>query len=155
MRCVSFGLERGECLGIVGESGSGKSVSTIAIPGLLPRNTQVSGSIRYEGRELAGLGTKALREYRGRKIGMIFQEPGRSFDPLQNMGSAFLETFRNSEPGIPKEEAFRRAAELLAETGLERGHGYKWLDTDAENERLRAEIAEPRAGSTGLKCPPE
>jgi len=121
VRCVSFGLERGECLGIVGESGSGKSVSTIAIPGLLPRNAQVSGSIRYEGRELAGLGTKALREYRGRKIGMIFQEPGRSFDPLQNMGSAFLETFRNSEPGISKEEAFRRAAELLAETGLERG----------------------------------
>jgi len=121
VRGVSFSLEKGECLGIVGESGSGKSVSTIAIPGLLPRNSRVEGSIRYEGRELAGLGTAELRRYRGKKIGMIFQEPGRSFDPLQNMGSAFLETFRNSEPKIAKEEAFRRAAELLAETGLERG----------------------------------
>ena len=121
VRGVSFSLEKGECLGIVGESGSGKSVSTIAIPGLLPQNARVEGSIRYEGRELAGLGTAALREYRGRKIGMIFQEPGRSFDPLQNMGSAFLETFRNSEPRITKEEAFDRAAALLAETGLERG----------------------------------
>jgi len=121
VRGVSFKLEKGECLGIVGESGSGKSVSTIAIPGLLPRNSRIEGSIKYEGNELAGLGTKALREYRGRKIGMIFQEPGRSFDPLQNIGSAFLETFRNSEPKITKQEAFDRAAALLAETGLERG----------------------------------
>jgi peptide/nickel transport system permease protein len=65
--------------------------------------------------------SKALREYRGRKIGMIIQEPGRSYDPLQNMGSVFFETFRNSEPGITKEEAFEKAAALLAETGLENG----------------------------------
>jgi len=52
---------------------------------------------------------------------MIFQEPGRSFDPLQSIGGAFLETFRNSEPGMAKERAFAKAAELLAETGLERG----------------------------------
>jgi peptide/nickel transport system permease protein len=52
---------------------------------------------------------------------MIFQEPGRSYDPLQNMGSVFFETFRNSTPDISKEEAFEKAAALLAETGLERG----------------------------------
>jgi len=121
VRGFSFALEKGECLGIVGESGSGKSVSTIAVPGLLPRNARVEGSVMYEGRELLGLDVRELRRYRGRKIGMIFQEPGRSFDPLQNMGSAFLETFRNSEPKIRKAEALDRAAELLAETGLERG----------------------------------
>jgi peptide/nickel transport system permease protein len=70
---------------------------------------------------LLGLGTEALREYRGKKIGMIFQEPGRSYDPLQNMGSVFWETFRNSDPKITKEEAFEKAEALMAETGLERG----------------------------------
>jgi len=127
VRGLSFTLQKGETLGIVGESGSGKSVSTLAIPGLLPKNANVSGSICYEGKELTNLGIEArfdknaLREYRGKKIGMIFQEPGRSFDPLQNMGSVFLETFRNSEPEITKEEASKRAVALLEETGLDNG----------------------------------
>ncbi|MCL2805180.1 MAG: dipeptide/oligopeptide/nickel ABC transporter permease/ATP-binding protein [Treponema sp.] len=121
VRGLSFNLKKGETLGIVGESGSGKSVSTLAIPGLLPKNAGVSGSICYEGKELINLDTEALREYRGRKIGMIFQEPGRSFDPLQNLGSVFFETFRNSEPEITKEEAAQRAVALLEETGLDNG----------------------------------
>jgi peptide/nickel transport system permease protein len=121
VRGLSFALAQGECLGIVGESGSGKSVSTLAIPGLLPGNAAVRGSICYGGVELAGLGTEELREYRGKKIGMIFQEPGRSYDPLQNMAGVFFETFRNSEPAITKEAALERAAALLAETGLDNG----------------------------------
>ncbi|MDR2576049.1 MAG: dipeptide/oligopeptide/nickel ABC transporter permease/ATP-binding protein [Treponema sp.] len=121
VRGLSLTLNKGECLGIVGESGSGKSVSTQAIPGLLPKNASISGSILYEGKEMIGLDIEALREYRGKKIGMIFQEPGRSYDPLQNMGSVFFETFKNSEPGITKEKAFEKAAALLAETGLENG----------------------------------
>ena len=121
VRGVSFSLRRGEILGVVGESGSGKSVSAAAIPGLLPSNASVSGTIVYEGNELGGLGAAGLREYRGKRIGMIFQEPGRSYDPLQNMGSVFLETFRNSEPGISRKASDERAAALLAETGLERG----------------------------------
>jgi peptide/nickel transport system permease protein len=121
VRGVSFMLNKGECLGIVGESGSGKSVSTLAVPGLLPHNADVTGSIAYNGTELRGLTAADIREYRGKKIGMIFQEPGRSFDPLQNMGSVFFETFKNSEPDIGREEAFEKAAALLAETGLERG----------------------------------
>jgi len=121
VRGLSFTLKKGETLGIVGESGSGKSVSTLAIPGLLPKNAYVGGSIRYEGKELSCLGTEALREYRGKKIGMIFQEPGRSYDPLQNMGNVFLETFRNSDPKIDKDESAKRAAALLEETGLDNG----------------------------------
>ena len=127
VRGLSFNLQKGETLGIVGESGSGKSVSTLAIPGLLPKNAAVRGSILYEGKEMIGLGTEALREYRGKKIGMIFQEPGRSYDPLQNMGSVFLETFRNSEllsagaQKITKEESAKRAVALLEETGLDNG----------------------------------
>lgn len=118
VRGVSFTMAKGEVLGIVGESGSGKSVTTTAIPGLLPQNAQVDGRILFEGTDLASLGQKELRQYRGRKIGLIFQEPGRSFDPLQNIGSVFFETFRVSEPGMTKEEAYGKAEKLLAEVGL-------------------------------------
>jgi peptide/nickel transport system permease protein len=115
---VSFTVEKGGILGIVGESGSGKSVTTQAIPGLLPENALVSGSVKYGGRELTGLDIRAIAPYRGRKIGMIFQEPGRSYDPLQNIGKAFLETLRNSNPAIKTEEAMEKAAALLSEAGL-------------------------------------
>ena len=118
VRGVSFSLEKGEILGMVGESGSGKSVSTQAIPGLLPHNAAVAGSVLYGGKELLSIPVKELRAYRGKKIGMIFQEPGRSYDPLQNMGKVFLETFRNSEPSISGEAAMERAASLLNEVGL-------------------------------------
>ncbi len=118
VRGVSFSLARGSVLGIVGESGSGKSVTTSAIPGLLPPYAEVRGSVSFGGRELVGLGPKDLREYRGKRIGMIFQEPGRSYDPLQNMGSVFLETLRNSEPGLSRDEARERTVALLEEVGL-------------------------------------
>jgi peptide/nickel transport system permease protein len=121
VRGVSFSLEKGSVLGIVGESGSGKSVATQALAGLLPASASVSGSIAYEGKELIGLSAPAMREYRGRKIGMIFQEPGRSYDPLQNMASVFFETLRNSNPAIRREEALSKAESLLAETGLPNG----------------------------------
>ncbi|MCL2381131.1 MAG: ATP-binding cassette domain-containing protein [Treponema sp.] len=121
VRGVSLELERGEVLGIVGESGSGKSVTTQAVPGLLPASAAVSGAIFFEGKNILGLSTKELRAYRGKKIGMIFQEPGRSYDPLQNMGSVFLETFRNSDSAITKEAARDKAAALLNEVGLPNG----------------------------------
>ncbi|MDR1655639.1 MAG: dipeptide/oligopeptide/nickel ABC transporter permease/ATP-binding protein [Treponema sp.] len=121
VRGLSFVLKRGEILGIVGESGSGKSVSTQAIPGLLPANTEISGSICFENFELLGKDIKTLRQYRGKKIGVIYQEPGRSYDPLQNMGNVFLETFRNREPEIEREAALEKAAALLAEVGLGKG----------------------------------
>ncbi|MCK9169176.1 MAG: ATP-binding cassette domain-containing protein [Treponema sp.] len=118
VRGVSFTMAKGEVLGIVGESGSGKSVTTTAIPGLLPQNAQVDGHIWFEGSDLASLGQEELRKYRGREIGLIFQEPGRSFDPLQNIGNVFFETFRVSEPDIGTEEAYGRAEKLLTEVGV-------------------------------------
>lgn len=115
---VSFYINKGEILGIVGESGSGKSVSTTAIPGLLPQNAEMSGKIYFNGVDLTNLAEKELRNYRGQKIALIFQEPGRSFDPLQNIGSVFFETFRVFDPNISKEESDRKAAELLKDVGL-------------------------------------
>jgi peptide/nickel transport system permease protein len=121
VRGVSFSLAKGEILGIVGESGSGKSVTTLAVPGLLPRNAAVTGGVFYEGKEILNLSAKECKPYRGKKIGMIFQEPGRSYDPLQNMSGVFYETFRNSDPSITKEAALDKAAALLEETGLPNG----------------------------------
>ena len=119
---VSFTLNKGEILGIVGESGSGKSVTTSCISGLLPSNANPTGTIFYKDVDLLKLkqeGKKSfekLREYRGTKIGMHIQEPGRSFDPLQNIFSVFYETFKNSYPKITKNEAQKKATELLKET---------------------------------------
>lgn len=118
VRGVSFGLNRGEILGLVGESGSGKSVTTSAIPGLFSGNAEASGHIYYDGIDLMSLGNEELRKYRGTKIALIFQEPGRSFDPLQNIGSVFWETFRNSEPEISREQSDEKAAQLLTEVGM-------------------------------------
>ena len=115
---ISFDVMKGEILGLVGESGSGKSVSTAAIPGLLSANAWHDGRIFYEGVELTALNRRELMKYRGAKIALIFQEPGRSFDPLQNIGSVFWEAFRVTEPAISKEEAYARAEKLLQEVGL-------------------------------------
>ncbi|MDY2839395.1 MAG: dipeptide/oligopeptide/nickel ABC transporter permease/ATP-binding protein [Treponema sp.] len=117
-RGVSFSLNKGEILGIVGESGSGKSVSTTAIPGLLPKNAFTEGHIFYKGTDLLTLSQKELREYRGKKIALIFQEPGRSFDPLQSIGKVFWETFRIENPKISKEEAYKKAEKLLSDVGI-------------------------------------
>lgn len=118
VRGISYDLKRGEILGIVGESGSGKSVSTTAIPGLLPKNAVFLGHIVFDGIDLSELSQKQLREYRGKKIGLIFQEPGRSFDPLQNIGNVFHEVFQNLTPDITKEESDLKAEKLLKEVGL-------------------------------------
>lgn len=118
VRGISYKMDRGEILGIVGESGSGKSVSSTAIPGLHGENASVEGKIFFEGTELTSLDKKQLRQFRGKKIGYIFQEPGRSFDSLQNIGSVFEETLRNSNPEITGEECEAKTIELLKEVGL-------------------------------------
>ena len=121
-RGVNFYINKGEILGLVGESGSGKSVSTTAIPGLLPANAIAQGHIFYNDGgnivDLMSLSQAELRRFRGNKIALIFQEPGRSFDPLQNIGKVFWETFRVTEPEITKEEADKKTVSLLTEVGL-------------------------------------
>jgi oligopeptide/dipeptide ABC transporter ATP-binding protein len=118
VRGVSFALERGEILGLVGESGSGKSVAVLEIPGLLPKTATVSGSVKIDGEELVGKDARHLGAYRGKRIGMIFQEPGRAYDPLQRIGSVFFESFRAFDPKITRKLSDERAAELLSETGI-------------------------------------
>ncbi|MBQ9494990.1 MAG: ATP-binding cassette domain-containing protein [Treponema sp.] len=123
VRGVSFTMKKGEVLGIVGESGSGKSVTTLAIPLLLPSNASVSGHLCIDGVDALSLAPSDMRMLRGKKIGMIFQEPGRAFDPLQSIGSVFWETFRAIDAAITKEMAYEKASALLNEVGLPDARG--------------------------------
>ncbi|UYN93585.1 MAG: ABC transporter ATP-binding protein [Enhydrobacter sp.] len=90
---VSFDVERGETLGIVGESGCGKSVTALSILRLIPPETGriASGSIRFEGRELTGLGEEEMKGLRGHRISMIFQEPMTSLNPVLTVGTQIAE----------------------------------------------------------------
>ena len=110
---VSFSLRAGERLGIVGESGSGKSVSALAIMGLLDAPGRVAaGSVRLRGRELLDCSERELNKVRGRELGMIFQDPGSSLNPVFKIGWQVAEAIElHQECG--KGEARRRAVEAL------------------------------------------
>ena len=110
---VSFDLAAGEVLGILGESGSGKSVTLRALIGLLPAGqTRIEGEVRVAGRDIRGLSGKALADFRGRTIAMIFQEPMTALDPVYTIGEQIEETIVRHE-GISRGAAHRRALELL------------------------------------------
>ena len=92
VRGVSFELRAGEILGIVGESGSGKSMTALAIPALLPPTAKVvGGHVRFQGKDLARLSEQRLSEIRGLEIGMIFQNPMTSLNPLMRIGKQVAE----------------------------------------------------------------
>ena len=117
VRDVSFSLEPGEVLGVVGESGSGKSVTNMAIMGLLPRTTRIDGSIMYKGQELVGLPRKRQGKFRGSEIGMIFQDPMTSLNPVYTVGWQIGEAVR-AHNKVNKKQAHARAVELLDLVGI-------------------------------------
>lgn len=110
---VSFTLDRGRVLGIVGESGSGKSVTAYSIMQILASTGKiVSGSIKFDGEELVGAGEKVMKNIRGNKISIIFQDPMTSLNPTYTIGKQLMEaillhTDRN------KKEAYARAVDML------------------------------------------
>ena len=110
---VSFNLERGKVLGIVGESGSGKSVTAYSIMQILEKNGKiVSGSVKVDGQELVGADEKTMKNIRGNKISIIFQDPMTSLNPTYTVGHQLMEaillhTNRN------RKEAWDRAVEML------------------------------------------
>ena len=119
VRDLTFGLGRGETLGIVGESGSGKSTVALAILGLLAKNAIVVGSVRSAGRELLGLRERDLARVRGSVIAYVPQDPLSSLNPAFTVGWQVAETlWTRHEMG--KEAAHRRAVELLEAVGIPR-----------------------------------
>lgn len=89
---VDLQLARGESIGLVGESGCGKSVTWLGVLGLLGQQARVTGSVKFEGRELLGLSDAELSQVRGRKIAMIFQDPSSSLNPAQRIGAQIAES---------------------------------------------------------------
>jgi peptide/nickel transport system ATP-binding protein len=117
---VSFDLVAGTTLGVVGESGCGKSVTALSIMGLLPRpaGRVVAGRILLNGTDLLRLPSDAMREIRGRRISMIFQEPMTALNPVQRIGRQLIEVMRLHE-SVRDDAALRlRAVDLLAEVGI-------------------------------------
>ena len=109
---LNYTLKRGESLAIVGESGSGKSASSMALLGLLPGNARYHGSVKLEGEEIIGTSIGRLREIRGSKIAVIFQEPMTALNPVYTIGFQIVETIR-THLSMTKAGAKRRALELL------------------------------------------
>ncbi len=115
---VSFSIKRNETLCVVGESGCGKSVTTLCIMQLLPNNGRiVSGSITLDGVELTKLSKKEMVGQRGKKVGMIFQEPMTSLNPLLTIGFQMREMIMLHR-GVKKDEADKIAIEYLRKAGI-------------------------------------
>jgi peptide/nickel transport system ATP-binding protein len=115
---VSFQIGEGEVLGVVGESGAGKSLTGAAVIGLLePPGRIAAGEVLLDGERIDHLPYERLRRLRGKRIGMVFQDPLTSLNPLYTIGRQLVETIR-THAEMSHAEARRRAIDLLAEVGI-------------------------------------
>ncbi len=118
VRGISFDLYRGETLAIVGESGSGKSVSIKAIMGILANNAIIEeGEILYNGKDLTKVKEDDFHEIRGKRIGLIFQDPLSALNPIMKIGKQITEVLRLNKK-VTKEEAREKALELMRAVGI-------------------------------------
>jgi peptide/nickel transport system ATP-binding protein len=124
---VSFSVDRGKVLGLVGESGSGKSVTGFSIMGLVdPPGRVVGGRILFKGQDLAKLSEEEMRDLRGNRIAMIFQDPMMTLNPVLRIDTQMIETVQ-AHAKVGREEARRRATDALGQVGI-----------PSPEERLRA-----------------
>ena len=115
---VSFSIDAGEILGVVGESGAGKSLTGAAIVGLLERPGRIAGgTVRLDGGRIDNLGAEALRLIRGRRIGMIFQDPLTSLNPLYTIGRQLIETMQ-THARFSDSDARKKAIGWLDRVGI-------------------------------------
>ena len=118
VRGVSFTLDKGEILGIVGESGSGKSVTAYSIINLLDYPGRIKGGhVIYDGKEITGLPAKKMQKIRGKEIGVIFQDPMTSLNPVYTIGNQMSEIIRY-HLGLNRSDARARVMELLVSVGI-------------------------------------
>ncbi len=116
---VDFGLHPGEVLAIVGESGSGKSVTAQTIIGLTrSSNARIEGTVKLDGEELIDSSDATMRQLRGEQIGMVFQDPMTSFNPVYRIGSQIVEAIRAHRGDVSKADAKARVVELFDSVGI-------------------------------------
>ncbi|WP_308201079.1 ABC transporter ATP-binding protein [Agromyces mediolanus] len=144
VRGIDLDVRRGEVLALVGESGSGKSVTAMAVLSLLPATATRTGSIELDGRELTTLTEAQLNGVRGKEISMVFQEPMTALNPSMRIGDQIAEALLNHGVGT-KQEAARRAVELLARVGIpepeRRAAGYAHEMSGGQRQRVVIAIA--------------
>src|SRR5213592_558239 len=115
---ISLKLERGKVLGIVGESGSGKSVTAMTLMGLTRGvNARFEGEVLYKGTDLLKVSDKGMQNYRGNELGMIFQDPMTSLNPVYRIGEQIVESIQAHE-SVDKRTARSRTVELLRQVGI-------------------------------------
>ncbi|MYM18601.1 ATP-binding cassette domain-containing protein [Brevibacterium sp. 5221] len=112
---VSFAISPGTITGVAGASGSGKTMTGLSVMGLVPDGTHITGSIRFDDRELVGLGNREYNGLRGAKLAMIFQDPAASLHPMLSIGRQMTDHLR-FHTGISRSQARSRAAEALERT---------------------------------------
>lgn len=114
---VSMRVDAGEIVGLVGESGSGKSVTARSAIGLYPGNSQTSGELLFDGRDVSKMTPRELTALRRHDVSMIFQNPRAALDPVRTIGHFLAETLVRHD-GLPATEASIRAADAMAEVGI-------------------------------------
>jgi peptide/nickel transport system ATP-binding protein len=118
VRDMSYRIDPGEVVAIVGESGSGKTTAAMAVVGLLPEHTDVSGSVRLHGEELIGLSDPAMSRIRGKSLGTVFQDPMSALTPVYTIGDQIAEAIKVHNREIGRAGARKRAVELLELVGI-------------------------------------
>jgi peptide/nickel transport system ATP-binding protein len=145
VRGIDLTLGRGESLGVVGESGAGKSLSMLSVTSLLPKNARLGGSVKLNGTELAGLRNRELRKIRGSEVGMIFQDPMTSLNPVFTVGRQVAEAVRIHNPKMSRRQVDEAAIDLLASVAIpspkERISSYPFELSGGMRQRVMIAIA--------------
>ena len=150
---VSFSLKKGQTLGLVGETGAGKTTLALTIMRLLPERTGkvTGGNIRFEGRELTGLPEADMRNVRGDKIAMIFQDPMTSLNPVLTVGEQIGEALAvHNEAGRTKEQIEQRVDETLTMVGIPPSRKHEYPHQFSGGMKQRVVIAMALANSPQL-----
>ena len=118
VRDLSFSVQQGEVLGLVGESGSGKSLTSLSILRLLDGAARVEGTIRFQGENLLALKPEQMRQYRGRKIAMIFQEPMTALNPVMPVGRQIAEAIETHQPELNRTQVRDAVVKAMAAVAI-------------------------------------